>query len=207
MPFASEGVSLAPMTRRNRDTRAILKTIERSEERSPLFWWMVEHHDEMIQSAQGNRIRWAPFCAKAVERGLVDTRGRPPTERNARETWAQARRAVQEARAKLAARPPKPVYPSRMAKWTPPAILEAIAAGNPAVDGARAVGAHGAPGPAAKATAMVARSPPPPPVAPQGGTAKPFSQFAKPDDPIEVQEALRSAEEQLKKIDSWMIKE
>ena len=57
---------------------------------------------EILQAAGGKRIRWAPFCAKAVALGLVDTRGQAPTERNARETWAQARRAVQEARGRPA---------------------------------------------------------------------------------------------------------
>jgi hypothetical protein len=199
------------MARRKRDTKAILRIIERSEERSPLFYWMVEHHDEMLEAAGGKRIRWAPFCAKAVAHGLVDTRGQAPTERNARETWAQARRAVQEARAELAARPAKPVYPSRMPKWTPPAILEAIAASNPAVEGA---GARGAIVPVAAApstgTALAARPPSPkppspPPEAPAGG--KLLSQYAKPGDSIEMQQKLRAAEDQLKKFDRWMFKE
>lgn len=74
-----------------------MKTIRYSKERSPLFRWMVEHHDAMLRVAQGQRIRWAPFCAKAAEHGLTDTRGQPMTERNARETWTQARRAVRAA--------------------------------------------------------------------------------------------------------------
>ncbi len=201
------------MARRKRDTKAILRIIERSEERSPLFHWMVEHHDEMVEAAGGQRIRWGPFCAKAPALGLVDTRGQAPTERNARETWAQARRAVREARAERAARPPKPVYPSRMPKWTPPAILEAIAAGNPAVEGA---GARGAIVPVAAAPStgtaltLAARPPSPkppsrPPEAPSEG--KLLSQYAKPGDSIEMQQKLRAAEDQLKKFDRWMFKE
>jgi hypothetical protein len=201
------------MARRKRDTKAILRIIERSEERSPLFYWMVEHHDEILQAAGGKRIRWAPFCAKAVALGLVDTRGQAPTERNARETWAQARRAMQEARAELEARPEKPIYPSRMPKWTPPAILEAIAAGNPAVDGAAARGATVPvvpPPSTGTALALAARPPPPkppspPPEAPAGG--KLLSQYAKPGDSIEMQQKLRAAEDRLKKFDRWMIKE
>jgi hypothetical protein len=111
------------MTTRKRDTRAVLKLIEHSEERSPLFWWMVEHHDEMIATANGKRIRWAPVCSKLAALGLVDTRGLPPTERNARETWLQARKAVAAARA--AAKPPRPKPPSRFPKdWSPTVLRE-----------------------------------------------------------------------------------
>lgn len=196
------------MTQRKRDTRAILRTIAQSEQRSTLFRWMVEHHDELVEASSQDRIHWASFCAEASKRGLTDTQGNPPTMATARKTWTRARNAVREARAELGARPPKPIFPSRLPKWTPPEILAAIEAGNPAVEGARSQGAslrlaaQSTPG-----TAMVARSPPPPPPAAQAGTAKPLSQFAKPDDPIEVQEALRSAEDQLKKLDGWMIKE
>ena len=84
MRDSAEGVAVrrlgrqpARMTRRKRDTRAILRTIEQSEERSPLFWWMVEHHDDMVQASTGTRIRWAAFCAEAARKGLTDTRGRP----------------------------------------------------------------------------------------------------------------------------------
>lgn len=196
------------MKQRRRDTNAILKRVARSERRSPLFHWMVEHHDELIEASSRDGILWTSFCEEVTKKGITDTRGRPPTEHNARKTWAQARRAVREARAEVAAEPPKPVYPSRMPRWTPPEILAAIEAGNPAVEGARDGSVSlGLATRSTTGTAMVARSPPPLPVAPQGGTAKPLSQFAKPDDPIEVQEALRSAEEQLKKIDGWMIKE
>ena len=106
------------MTRRNRDTKAILKTIEHSEQRSSLFWWMVKNHDELVKAAERTRIKWASFCAETSRRGLTDTRGLPATERNARETWRQARKHVAAARAeaaaKAAAKPPRPVYPSRM---------------------------------------------------------------------------------------------
>jgi hypothetical protein len=117
------GCQHARMTRRKRDTRALLKLIEHSEERSPLFWWMVEHHDDMLATAHGKRIRWAPVCLKLAALGLVDTRGLAPTERNARETWLQARKAVAAARA--AAKPPRPKPPSRFPKdWSPTVLRE-----------------------------------------------------------------------------------
>jgi hypothetical protein len=116
------------MSRRHRDTKAILRTIERSEQRSSLFWWMVEHHDELVNASEGRRIIWATFCAEAVKRGLRDTRGEVPSERNARETWRQARIAVAEARGAEAAKPaarPGAIYPSRIPKdWKPEAFRQ-----------------------------------------------------------------------------------
>jgi hypothetical protein len=114
------------MPRRSKETRAILRSIQRSEQRSPLFWWFVENHDEVQQAAQSARIDWASFCAEAAKRGLTDTHGRTPTERNARETWRQARRAVAEARSLQPAQGlarPGSTYPSRVPKdWRPQVV-------------------------------------------------------------------------------------
>jgi len=108
-----------------RQSRAILATIGRSKARSPLFWWMVEHHDAIIAAAAGERIRWGAFCAEATRLGLTDTRGRPPTERNARETWRQARRVVARAKLRQAATAPSskvssPIAPDRHVLLAPP---------------------------------------------------------------------------------------
>ena len=192
------------MTRRKRDTRAILRTIEQSEERSPLFWWMVEHHDDMVQASTGSRIRWAAFCAEAARKGLTDTRGRPPTERNARETWLQARKAVAAGRAKQEAAPPKPIYPSRTPKgWVPPGIAAAIAAGNPAIEGVRPVGTGAE---ASAGIALVTPPPPPPPVPPARAEGEvPFSRLADPDDPPEVHAAYAQLEKQFDKADWYLM--
>jgi hypothetical protein len=122
------------MPRRNKGVKAILRTIERSARRSSLFWWMVEHHDELLEATEREPIRWRAFCAEAAQQGLTDTRGKAPTETNARKTWQQARRAVAQARAAEAAKPPpRPgsVYPSRMPKeWKPEAFRTPEAAGS-----------------------------------------------------------------------------
>ena len=108
------------MARQKRGTKAILKTIARSEQRSTLFWWMVEHHDDIIAAAKGKRILWRPFCAKAAADGLTDTKGHPPCERAARETWMQARKEVAAARSVEAVSTARPVHPSRVDKnWRP----------------------------------------------------------------------------------------
>ncbi len=67
---------------------------------------MVDHHDEIIAAFAGERIRWTAFCAEVTRLGLTDTGGRPPTERNARETWRQARRMVARAKLRQAAAAP-----------------------------------------------------------------------------------------------------
>ena len=108
------------MARQKRDTKAILKTIARSERRSSLFWWMVEHHDHIIENARREAIDWRSVCADFAKRGLADTRGKPATEANARKTWQRVRRHVAESRATETAQPPPPVYPSRVDKeWRP----------------------------------------------------------------------------------------
>jgi len=103
------------MKQDQRLTRTVLQIIARSDARSPLFWWMVDHHDEIIAAAAGERIRWAAFCAEAARLGLTDTRGRPPTERNARETWRQARRVAARAKLREAATVPSPKLSSPIA--------------------------------------------------------------------------------------------
>jgi hypothetical protein len=106
VPFAKSWARLRSMTNGRRQTKAILKAIARGEDRSSLFWWMVEHHDEILAAAEGRRIQWGTFCAEATRLGLTDTKGKPPTTRNARETWRQARRAVEEARERTMAKGP-----------------------------------------------------------------------------------------------------
>jgi len=108
------------MARQKRDTKAILEVIERSGDRSDLFWWMVEQHDEIIKKANGKRINWPSLCAEAARRGRMDRLGQPPSVMTAKKTWQRARKEVEKARAVKAAEPPRPVYPSRMDKeWQP----------------------------------------------------------------------------------------
>lgn len=119
--FAKRRSSLSPMQTKRQITRAILKTIARGDDRSPLFWWMVENHDA-IAGASGARIKWKGLAEEAAARGLTDTRGMAVTDRNARETWRQARAAVASGKVKIETEPKKQTsrYPSRMpATWRP----------------------------------------------------------------------------------------
>ncbi|MGH7120586.1 MAG: hypothetical protein ACREFP_16625 [Acetobacteraceae bacterium] len=188
------------MAKRNRDTKAILRTIERSERRSSLFWWMVEHHDEVMTAAKRERIHWVGFCVEAGRRGLKDTRGRPPTPRIARDTWAEAKRVVAAARAAEGKQaPPRPgsIYPSRMPKeWRPEALKRmGAAAGSSGSEGATGTASTGT------GTALIA-------VRPRGvpATGAPVrrSRFASPNDSPAVQEAMLAAEEQLEQADWYL---
>jgi hypothetical protein len=114
------------MTQSRGTTKAILRTIARGENRSTLFWWMVDNHDR-IEAAAGRRIHWKGFCAEAAARGLTDATGKAPTERTARETWYKARLEIAAAREREAAASAtrrvgrKP--PSRLPKdWRPAAF-------------------------------------------------------------------------------------
>jgi hypothetical protein len=117
---------------------AIDNTVERNKLRSSLFRWMVKHHDEWVQRWNGQKIDWRTSCEELTELGLTDTRGRPATERNARETWLQARKFVAANRKAAAAQPPRAGYPSRIDKeWrpanAPPPAAPLAPAGVPAV--------------------------------------------------------------------------
>lgn len=109
-------------------TRALLRTAERSDRRSPLFWWMVDNHDQMLSAARDRPISWDAFAGEAARLGLTDTKGQPPTPRNARETWIQARRAVAKERERQAAEAAKPrvgaIPPSRIPHdWRPEEVV------------------------------------------------------------------------------------
>ena len=54
-----------------RQLRTFLLTVSRGADRSPLFWWMVEHHAETARAAQGRRMPWAALCAQFAAFGLV----------------------------------------------------------------------------------------------------------------------------------------
>jgi len=80
----------------------IFAEIRKSGVRSSLFWWMVEHHDEIIASAAGARLSWERLCPEFERGGLRDARGQPASVATARETWRQARLAVKRDRERRA---------------------------------------------------------------------------------------------------------
>jgi hypothetical protein len=98
--FASVGWSVSRMKKPRTDAvEVMLAGQTRATERSPLFLWLLEHHDEIVASLQGGRVNWRAFCAAVAEAGLTDTAGHPPTENTARVTWYRVRRLAAKQRA------------------------------------------------------------------------------------------------------------
>ena len=112
------------MARRTQTFQAILEEVARGGDRSPLFWFLVQHHDELLQQAEGRRLRWDALCQRFAQHGLTDARGETANPKTARQTWLRARKAVVEAKRRKqvsdAARRPGDVYPSRISPdWRP----------------------------------------------------------------------------------------
>ena len=110
------------MSRQPPSLKTVLSEIAKADDRSSLFWWMVEHHDEVVTAANGRRMQWRRLCVRFAELGLTDRTGKPATEKIARLTWFRARQEVVRVRELSAAAPSQPgaVFPSRMPKdWKP----------------------------------------------------------------------------------------
>lgn len=78
---------------------AVLRDIARGPERSSLFYWLYDSHDEIVQASLGRRIRWKPIAAHAGKLGLTDGDDKPPTAERVRQTWFGVRREVAKQRA------------------------------------------------------------------------------------------------------------
>lgn len=80
----------------------------------------MKHHDEFTRRWAGRKIHWSEVCAELAALGETDTKGKPPTEVNARKTWQRVRKQVAAARAVQAVTPPSRGNPSRLDKnWRP----------------------------------------------------------------------------------------
>jgi len=193
-------------------TRAILKTIARGEDRSPLFWWMVENHDRIAASSRG-RISWKGVCSEAAARGLTDANGNPPSMRTARETWRKARSLVAAEREREATTPRRvgATPPSRLPKdWKPEAFrLQASTQAPPAarssppafgpglpVAGPMETSGAGADPMSKEARAALVPAGMPAWTAPQGD-------FVKPDQSPQVQAKLLRLEAQFRQADRY----
>jgi hypothetical protein len=115
------------MARRTQTLQAILEEVGRGGDRSSLFWFLVKHHDELLQQAEGKRLRWDALCERFAQHGLTDARGETANTRTARQTWLRARKAVAEAKKRKqagdAAKRPGDVYPSRISPdWRPTVV-------------------------------------------------------------------------------------
>lgn len=86
----------------------VLSLIRRGAEHSSLYYWMVEHHDEMVAAGHETRIRWGALCAALIDLGLKDGRGSDPRPSTARQTWLRVRQALQRQRQQPASPPVQP---------------------------------------------------------------------------------------------------
>ena len=123
IPVRATRRQLTDMATKREDLGDVLNDIACSEERSPLFWWLLEHHAEIAQTAKGRRMRWGPLLKRVLARGLTDGSGKSPTAETVRKTWWKVRREVAQtaeletANARAAA---AKVQPSRLpAAWKP----------------------------------------------------------------------------------------
>lgn len=119
------------MTKRSA-LKAVLGDIKRPPDRSALFYWLVDHHDELATASRARPMPWGSLCARFQSLGLTNRDGNPVTEETARKTWRRARAfvarqqtaetALREAEAYgRATGSPSPVrHPSRVAvHWQP----------------------------------------------------------------------------------------
>ncbi len=109
------------MSKKPDDLTAVLEIVESAGERSPLFWWMVKHHDDLAAKADGNRMSWTPLCATFAALGFTNTAGKPHSKRGAREVWLTARSYVAKRKAASARTNAARTQPSRLpVTWRPP---------------------------------------------------------------------------------------
>jgi hypothetical protein len=97
------------MPRDHKGLRAVLNEITQSADRSPLFWWLVEHYDELATAASCRRLQRARLCTRFAEMGLTDAKGKPASVQTARVICHWVKQSVAKARPRVAAKaPPKP---------------------------------------------------------------------------------------------------
>jgi hypothetical protein len=115
-----------------RDVKTILVRVERPYQRSPLFQWLLEHHDEVVAAAGGRRVEWSRLCGEFENAGLTGCDGKPANATTARKTWQRVRKerariealcaAERAERERRAAENPRRDMPSQFRKgdWGPP---------------------------------------------------------------------------------------
>ncbi|MBV8487170.1 MAG: hypothetical protein JO161_02710 [Planctomycetaceae bacterium] len=131
------------MSRNSKGLRGVVREITHGGNRSSLFWWMVENHDQLASAVGGRRLEWTRLCARFAKLGLTDANGHAPSEQTARKTWQRVRRAVAKARELAAANQsarPQRRDPSRITPdWRPPVVSSSDGPGGP-IESVRTLG-------------------------------------------------------------------
>ena len=82
------------MATKRSDLEAVLGDIEQSPDRSPLFYWLVENHEELAAASRGRRLHWSSLATRFRALKLTDRDGKPASKETARKTWRRARAYV-----------------------------------------------------------------------------------------------------------------
>lgn len=82
------------MTTKRSDLEAVLADIEQSPDRSTLFYWLVENHEELAAASRGRRLHWTSLATRFRVLKLTDRDGKPASKETARKTWRRARAYV-----------------------------------------------------------------------------------------------------------------
>lgn len=102
------------MERASKTVKSMFVAMTQRGERSKLFWWFVENHDDILEGAKRQRIQWAVVIERANELGLTNRAGASPTRKLAKLTWQRAQIYVTAARRADAAAPARPLSPFPM---------------------------------------------------------------------------------------------
>jgi len=102
------------MQRASKIVKSMFVAMTQRGERSKLFWWFVENHDDILEGAKRQRIQWAVVVERANELGLTNRAGAPPTRKLAKLTWQRAQIYVTAIRRADAAGPARPLSPFSM---------------------------------------------------------------------------------------------
>lgn len=78
------------MERASKTVKSMFAAMTQRGERSTLFWWFVENHDDIAEAAKRQRIQWAVVVDRANELGLTNRVGAAPTRKLAKLTWHRA---------------------------------------------------------------------------------------------------------------------
>lgn len=89
----TRGVSLEDVLAASRDQ------LSAAGRRSPLFRWMLRHHDELAAHLAIEGANWVALAHGFGRKGLLDRTGKPPTPERARKTWLKVRQTVAEQKA------------------------------------------------------------------------------------------------------------
>jgi hypothetical protein len=118
------------MSKKRTGLGVILKVIARGPERSPLFYYLYDNHDDIVRAAIGRRIRWEPLAASLKDFALLDGAGGLPTAQTVRKTWWKVRKEILKHRTlrSTGMLPRSAVKPKRPpADWLPPALAQSNA--------------------------------------------------------------------------------